>query len=371
MKFIFSGGGTGGHIYPAITLLQAVKKLCPEAQILYVGTKKGLEADIVPKENIPFKTLEIEGFRRKVSLHNLIVCQKAFKGMWKAKKIIKEFSPDVVVGTGGYVSGPILLAAALKNIPTLIQDQNAIPGITNKILSHFVTMVACGYKSSCKHFPPLKTLLTGNPIRPAVVATPREMAIKELGLNPEKQTLLIMGGSRGARSINTAAIDVLSHYAESSSVQVLHVTGCGEYERVLSQAKEKGLEAKPNIIIRPYLYEMPLALAAADVAISRAGAIGLAELTARGIPSILIPYPYAAENHQEFNARALVEAGAAQIILNNVLDGKRLIAAVEEILQNPAQKTAMAAASRRMGHPEATDEIARLIVNLGKKRESR
>ncbi|WP_196594408.1 undecaprenyldiphospho-muramoylpentapeptide beta-N-acetylglucosaminyltransferase [Pectinatus sottacetonis] len=368
MKFIFSGGGTGGHIYPAITLIETIREKYPEAQILYVGTKKGLEADIVPKAGFSFKTIDIEGFERRFTLRNVVVLGKAFKGLIKAYKILKNFSPDAVIGTGGYVSGPILLMAALMKIPTLIQDQNAIPGITNKILSKFVTQIACGYQSACKHFPQEKTFLTGNPIRRNVMLCKRDQAIDELKLAANKKTILVTGGSRGARKINKAMLELYHHFADSDDIQILHITGKLEYERVMADLRIRHIDSKKakNIFIKPYLYDMPQALAAADIIISRAGAIGLAEITARGIPSILIPYPYAAENHQEYNAKALVEAGAAVMILNKDLTGSKLIHVLDELLASEEKMADMRCKSKKMGYPNAAGDIAKMILSIVK-----
>ncbi|TCS80862.1 undecaprenyldiphospho-muramoylpentapeptide beta-N-acetylglucosaminyltransferase [Pectinatus cerevisiiphilus] len=366
MKFIFSGGGTGGHIYPAITLIENIKERDPKAQMLYVGTAKGLEADIVPKADIPFRTIDIEGFARHITLKNFVVLGKAVAGVMKARSILKEYRPDAVVGTGGYVSGPLLLTASLMGIPTLIQDQNAIPGITNKILARFVSKIACGYESARVHFPPAKTVLTGNPIRKDVLRYSRSEAVQELGLSKTKKTVLITGGSRGARRINEAMPAVYKQYFNNEAVQFLHVTGRGEYQNVINSMKAYNvdLEKADNIFIKPYLYNMPMALAAADITVARAGAIGLAEVTARGIPSILVPYPYAAENHQEFNARALVEKKAAVMILNSELTGQRLLKELTDLLLSEEKMKTMALASKTMGHPEAAANITDMILAM-------
>lgn len=368
MKFIFSGGGTGGHIYPAVTLIQNLQRRLPQVQILYVGTARGLEADIVPRENIPFTTINIEGFIRHLSLKNFVVLGKAAAGIGKSFNILRKYKPDAVIGTGGYVSGPLLFAASLLHIPTLIQDQNAIPGITNKILAKFVDKIACGYKSSCEHFPAAKTVLTGNPIRSDIFHHSRAEAVRELGLSPEKTTVLITGGSRGARRINEAMPAVYKYYFNNPAVQFLHVTGRAEYKNVFAKLKENNIniEQAGNIFIKPYLYNMPLALAAADLVISRAGAIGLAEITACGIASILVPYPYAAENHQEFNARTLSDKNAAVLILNAQLTGNRLLQEIKKLLSAKEILQKMAQASKALGHPEAANKITEMILSMVK-----
>ena len=360
MRIIFSGGGTGGHIYPALTLIDTIKIKRPDTNFLYVGTEKGMESDIVPKTGINFSAMKLEGgLERHFTLENFKRAADAILSIKRAGKIIDEFKPDVVVGTGGYVCGPILLAASLKNIPTLIQEQNAVAGITNKILSKFVTKIAVGSKLALKNFPAAKTVYTGNPIRAEVLTGKREDGLREFNLSADKPVILISGGSRGARSINNAMIDVLKH-AENFNAQFLHVTGKGEFDSVT----EKLGKVLPNVKVVPYLYNMPTAMAMADLAIFRAGATGLAELTARGVPAILIPYPYAAENHQEFNAMELVKVGAAKMILNKDLTSEILSAQIDELLKNPEMLKEMAAASLSIGRPQAASEIADLILNL-------
>ncbi len=363
MKIIVSGGGTGGHIYPALTLIDAIKNKRPDAEFLYVGTERGLEADIVPKAGINFTALKLEGgLERRFTLANISRAANAVWSIKRASDVIKDFKPNAVVGTGGYVCGPILLAASLMKVPTLIQEQNAVAGVTNKILSKFVDRIAVGTRDALKNFPAAKTVYTGNPIRAEVLAAERDDGLKEFGFTADKPIVLISGGSRGARSINDAMIGVLKTAAIKNSAQFLHVTGKGEFDAVTK--KLAGVLGAPNIKVFPYLYNMPRAMAMADLAVFRAGATGLAELTARGVPAILIPYPYAAENHQEFNARALVEAGAARMILNRDLTTEILSATLDELLTSPETLKRMAAASLSLGKPNAADEIADLILQM-------
>ena len=341
----------------------------PETEFLYVGTRQGLESDIIPKENIPFIALDLEGgFERHFTLANIKRAANAIMSVKKAVKIVKDFNPDVTVGTGGYVCGPILLAASLEKVPTLIQEQNVVAGITNKILSKFVTKIAVGCEGALKHFPADKTIYTGNPIRAEVLQGTREEGLKHFDFEDDKPVVLISGGSRGARSINRAMVDVLVNAATNPSIQYLHVTGKSEYDDVISRIKDEGVELETlrHIRIEPYLYNMPQAMAMADLAVFRAGATGLAELTARGIPSILIPYPYAAENHQEYNARALVDAGAARMILNKDLNSEILQDTLTELLESPETLKEMSKASLSLGRPEAAEEIASMIIQLAK-----
>ena len=338
----------------------------PEA-ILFVGTTKGLEADLVPKEGFDFSTIEVAGFERKISLANVRNLFRTVGSLWQARKIITDFKPDLVIGTGGYVCGPILLAASLAGIPTLIQEQNVIPGITNKILSRFVRRVAVGYAEAAAYFPSKdKVVYTGNPIRRDVMSATKAEGLSGLDLDEGKLTLLVAGGSRGARTINTAMQKVHAHFAGHPKIQILHVTGQSEYNSIVGKYKQQGIDVSNtgNSIIKPYLYNMPLALAAADLAIFRAGAIGLAELTARGVPAILIPYPYAAENHQEYNARVLERYGAATVIRDAELNGELLCEKVGQLLENPDTLKEMSEASRRLGQPDAARKICEAALNV-------
>ncbi|MBP3691446.1 MAG: UDP-N-acetylglucosamine--N-acetylmuramyl-(pentapeptide) pyrophosphoryl-undecaprenol N-acetylglucosamine transferase, partial [Schwartzia sp.] len=268
--------------------------------------------------------------------------------------------------------GPILLASSLMGIPTLIQEQNVMPGVTNRLLARFVSCIAMGTKEAAAHFPKGKRVFTGNPIREDVMRARSEDGKKLFGLDPKAKTVLVSGGSRGARSINRAMVGVLSHYACRDGVQILHVTGKAGYDETMERLKEAGvdLEAAGNLFVEPYLYNMPQALACADVAVFRAGAIGIAELTARGVPSILVPYPFAAANHQEMNARAVATAGAARMILDRELTAERLLSVLAELLSEDAKLKRMAKAAKKLGRPKAADEIASRVIRLARgKRE--
>lgn len=370
MKIIVSGGGTGGHIYPALTLIRTLEKKVSKLEVLYVGTHAGLEADIIPKEGIPFQTVDLQGFKRSLSPENILRAARAIKGVGSAMKIVKKFKPDVVIGTGGYVCGPVLMAAGLLGIPALIQEQNVIPGITNKILSKFVNTVATGYQEANAAFPAKKVVFTGNPIRSEVLMERTAEAYADFELMPHKKTVLISGGSRGARTINRAMVDVLKHYAGREDIQLLHATGKGEYADIMQRIQAAGIDLaqSANLKVKPYLYNMPKAMSIADLAVFRAGATGLAELTAKGIPAILVPYPYAAENHQEFNARAVEKAGAAKVILNKDVTAAALIEMIDALLADDKKLKAMAKASKALGRPQAAEHIAELIIELARSR---
>jgi len=369
LRFIVSGGGTGGHIYPALAIARGLKDRYPGAEILYVGTSGGMEGDIVPRAGLPFRGIAAAGLKRKLSLHNLLVFWRAGRGFLQAWGIIREFRPAVVIGTGGYVCGPVVLAAALKGIPTLIHEQNALPGITNRILARFGSRVAVTFADSAIYFPHKeKTVLTGLPVRPEILRANREEGLKNLNFEANRFLLLAFGGSRGARSVNQAMQAVLKKYAGDPRLNILLVTGKAGYEDFFQACSKEGMDLAKigNVKISPYLYNMQDALAAADLVISRAGAATLAELSALGIPSILIPYPYAAENHQEYNARALEREGAAQVVLDRDLKGEILCLKVEELLKKPDLLTQMADASKRMGKKMALQDIIDCVDKLAR-----
>jgi len=365
VKVILSGGGTGGHIYPALTIADQIKKLRPEAEIIFVGTQQGLEKDIIPRYGYPLKFIEVAGFKRSLSFDTIRSFYKMLQGLMDARKIVLEESPDLVIGTGGYVCGPIVWMAAKYGIPTCIQEQNAMPGMTNKILAGSVKKVFLGYKEAEKYFAGKSAKLeyTGNPIRTEILDCSKEEAYAELGLDPQKKTILVSGGSRGARSINNAMQEVEIALSDREEIQVLHATGEVNYEKYMADIKQKG-GVGSNIFIKPYLHNMPKALAVADLAVFRAGAIGLAELMAKGIPSILVPYPYATANHQEFNARAVEAKGAARVVLDKEMSGEKILEIVEELLLHESELRNMAVAAKELGRPGAAADIAKQALKL-------
>ena len=269
MRIIVSGGGTGGHIYPAVTIANQIKEMQPDAEIIFVGTREGLESEIVPRYGYPIEFIEVAGFQRKLSLDTVKSALKLLAGLIDALKLIRRIKPDLVVGTGGYVCGPVLFLAALQGIPTCIQEQNAMPGVTNKILAHFVKKVFLGYQEAEKYLGgSSEKLFTGNPIRKEILEVSRAAAIEKLKLDPTKKTILVSGGSRGARSINDAMVAVEASLAGRSDVQVIHITGETGYEKFIGQV-EKNVLMSDNIKVFRYMHDMPLALAATDLAVVR------------------------------------------------------------------------------------------------------
>jgi len=367
LRFVVAGGGTGGHIYPALAIARGLKERYPEAEILYIGTARGMEADIVPKEGIPFKGITAAGLERKLSPKNLLALWQAGLGFWQARDSIRRFRPDAVIGAGGYVCGPVVLAAALSGIPTLIHEQNALPGITNRILTRFVDRVAVTFADSIQYLSCReKVRLTGLPVRPEILRVDRERSRENPDLSAGRFLLFSFGGSQGARTVNRAMVAVIKMFAGDPRLNILHVTGQAGHREFLDGCKTMGIDLGEygNITITHYIYNMQDALGAADLVISRAGAATLAELTALGIPAILVPYPYAAENHQEFNARALEREGAALVIPDRRLDGESLCRKVADLLDNRERLAAMAAASKKIGKRRALEDIMDIVEEL-------
>lgn len=364
MKIAVSGGGTGGHIYPALALIREIQKKDKNVEFLYIGTEKGLESKLVPRENIPFKSIHITGFKRKISFENVKTVLRFLKGVRGSKKMLKEFQPDVVIGTGGYVCGPVVYGAAKMGIPTIVHEQNSIPGLTNKFLSRYVDKVAICFEEAREFFPEKKVVLTGNPRASEVLGQDGIKGRLSSGLKLKVPTVLIFGGSRGARPINEAIVKSLTELS-SKPYQVLYVTGDVHYEEV---KKEVELVGNPdNVIIKPFIHNMPEVLAGVDLTVSRAGATTLAELTSLGIPSILIPSPYVTDNHQEKNALALSDNGAARLLLEKDLTGPKLVENIDQILGNEERLADMKKAAKKLGIPDAAARLHSLMKDLAEK----
>ncbi|AZU61432.1 undecaprenyldiphospho-muramoylpentapeptide beta-N-acetylglucosaminyltransferase [Neobacillus mesonae] len=366
MKIAVSGGGTGGHIYPALALIREIQKLDKEAEFLYIGTQNGLESKLVPRENIPFKSIYITGFKRKLSFDNIKTIFRFLKGVKDSKKYLKEFKPDVVIGTGGYVCGPVVYAAAKLGIPTIIHEQNSVPGLTNKFLSRYVNKIAICFDEAKQFFPANKTVFTGNPRASEVLGKDGIKGRLSAGLSTTKPAVLIFGGSRGARPINEAVVKGFTEFS-GKPYQVLYVTGDAHFEDV---KKEAELVGNPdNVVIKPFIHNMPEILAGMDLVVSRAGATTLAELTSLGIPSILIPSPYVTNNHQEKNARSLSDHGAAELLLEKDLTSNTLIGHIDRIMLNKQTNEEMKLQSKKMGVPDSASRLYKVIEQLIKENQ--
>lgn len=361
MKIVVSGGGTGGHIYPALALIREIQKENKNAEFLYIGTKNGLESTIVPREKIPFKSIHITGFKRKLSLDNIKTVLRFLKGVSDSKKMLKEFKPDIVIGTGGYVCGPVVYAAAKLNIPTIVHEQNSVPGLTNKFLSRYVNKVAICFEDAKEYFPKEKVVFTGNPRASEVNGKDGIRGRLSAGLSTTMPAVLIFGGSRGARPINDAVVKSLSEFGEKP-YQVLYVTGDVHFKDVQNEVELVG--NPKNVVIKPFIHNMPEVLSGIDLVVSRAGATTLAEITSLGIPSILVPSPYVTNNHQEKNARSLSDHGAAELLLEKDLNNKSLIQQIDKILLDTEYLQNMKAKAKKLGVPDSAERLYKLMKQL-------
>lgn len=364
MRLMVSGGGTGGHIYPALALIKALKKRDPNAEVLYVGSERGLESSIVPAKGIAFKATRIQGFKRSLSLENFKTVYLFLKSVHSAKKMIREFKPDVVVGTGGYVSGAVVFAASRLHVPTMIHEQNSVVGITNKFLSRYVNKIAYVFDAAVDQLPANKMVKTGNPRAQEAAEVVSHFSWSEYGLQDDVPTLLIFGGSQGALKINAATVAALPQFNQRQ-YQVVFVTGQKRYDGVMDQLK--GVTVAPNVVVKPYIPNMPEVLPKVAAIVGRAGATSLAEITADGIPSILIPSPYVTADHQTKNAQSLASVGAAEIIKEADLTGDTLVAKADQLMNDGHLRHDMAVASKHLGVPDAADRVLDVVMSLKRK----
>lgn len=360
MRIIVTGGGTGGHIYPALALARHVRERDPEAAILFVGSSGGLEAQIVPAAGFALETIPASGFQR--TLRGLIPFGRhLFQGLSRARKIIADFQPGVVCGTGGYVSAPVVLAARLARCPAAVHEQNALPGLANRVLAPLVQRVCLSFEESRPAFPRCsRTVFTGNPRASEVAVVERTAAERKLRLDPARSTFLVYGGSRGALRINEVVTAYLKAGWLPPAVQLLYVTGEIYYRQVKEQ-----LGALPERVrLYPYLHEMPAALAAADLVLTRSGATTLAEITALGLPAILVPSPNVVHNHQFYNARLLEKAGAALLIEEKDFNHHRLRRELNRLQEDPGLLERMGRAGRTLGVPDAAERLYRTLGEI-------
>lgn len=324
MRVLLAGGGTAGHINPAVAIAKTILAKEKDADILFVGTKKGMEHTLIPKEGFAIEYIKVEGMKGHKTMKNLVPALEFVFAIGASKRIIRHFSPDVVIGTGGYVCAPVVFAASRMKIPTLIHEQNVFPGSAIKLLARRADVTAISFAASTRYLKEAKEiLLTGNPIRPGLLKADRAAARRELGVG-DRTMILSFGGSLGAERINDVMTDYLALAGRDPTKYFYFATGTYWYDRVTAALKERGLDTLPNLKVVPYIHNMDTVLAAADLVIGRSGAITISELCALGKPSILIPSLNVTHNHQEYNARALVEKGAAAMILDPEFDAQRL-----------------------------------------------
>lgn len=361
-KIVISGGGTGGHIFPALAIANEIKKRNPNVEILFVGAEGKMEMEKVPAAGYKIVGLPIVGLQRKLTVKNLALPFKLLKSLSLAKNILKEFKPQVVIGVGGYASGPTLKMAQRLGIPTLIQEQNSYPGKTNRLLAKKVKAVCTAYEGLENIFPPATIRLTGNPVREELNQTSRnrEDAFKEFpGLDPAKKTILVMGGSLGARTLNEAVIHGM-HLLDAANTQILWQ--CGKYY-FESMREELEAHKKAPIYLTDFIARMDAAYGVADIIVSRAGALSISELCIVGKPIILVPSPNVSEDHQTKNAMALVNSKAA-ILIKDSAAKDQLISKALELLKEEDQMHELRIAIKRMAKPNATKDIVDVIENL-------
>ena len=369
MRILFVGGGTAGHINPALAIAGYVKSKCPDAEILFVGNKGGMEERLVPQAGFKFSPIVISGFKRSMNVksigHNIKTVKRMFTSSFASKKIIKDFKPDLAIGTGGYVSGPVLRTAAKLGVPIIIHEQNAFPGVTTKMLSKLAKKVMLAIPDAEKHLDKgLPIVVTGNPVRQEILSADKTKARQELGLD-DRPVVLSFGGSLGARKINENMADLIARSGKDGKYQ--HIHAYGQYGKWFPDlVKEKGVDIDKcdNLDIREYINNMATCLAAADVVVSRAGAITLSEIQAQGKPAVLIPSPNVAENHQYHNAMALVNKKAGEIIEEKDLTPQAIIQKVDKLLQSKEVLEEYSQNARKMAIVDANERIYKVVEEV-------
>jgi UDP-N-acetylglucosamine--N-acetylmuramyl-(pentapeptide) pyrophosphoryl-undecaprenol N-acetylglucosamine transferase len=361
-RIVIAGGGTGGHVFPAIAIAEEIRKRKPDAEITFIGTKNKIESRIIPQRGYPFRSIWISGWSRKLRWDSLLFPLKVIVAMIQSYWLMKRIKPDVVVGTGGYVCGPVVRTAVYMGIPTVIQEQNSYPGVTTRVLAPKTDRVHITFDETRKYLKRTDNVsVSGNPTRNELDAVSREDALEKFKLDPSRPVVLVFGGSLGAATINSAVIESIP-VLEKHGAQVIWLTGDAHYEVVRRKIGERN-----GFILAPFTDDMAYAYAAATLAICRAGATTISELTRTGVPAIIVPYPYATANHQEFNARTLAEHGAARMILNADLI-RDLPGVLDDVLSNPDLLTDMRKKAKSMGKPDAGRIIADSILELAERK---
>ena len=351
MKVLIAGGGTGGHLFPGIALAEEITTRQKGNEVIFVGTERGLEATTVPKLGYELKLIDVSGLKRQGLIKTLMGLLRLPRSFFQAFKILHDFKPDMAVGVGGYASGPVILVAALLRIPSAVLEQNTVPGITNRILARFVARVFTTFEFSEAFFPKRKVMSLGNPIRKQLL----ENFLRSREPTPaDAFKVLVLGGSQGAHAVNLRMIEAAGHLGElDQNIQIFHQTGSRDHELVSRGYAELGIDAEAV----PFIEDMSSAYRRADLIVARAGATTIAEIQVAKKASILVPFPYAADNHQELNAQSMVEAGASIMMVERELDGPKLAEAIRELYDHRDKLAAMEVAASRAGRPEAAREI--------------
>lgn len=357
MKLVLAGGGTGGHLFPALALAEEFRRRDPGSEITFIGASGGIEERVVPGHGYPLRLLNVEGIKRTRGLKRITAVLKAACSTFTALSILREIRPEGVIGSGSYSSAPVVLAAKMLGIRTAVLEQNALPGLTNRALGRFVDRVYLAFPEARKFFPLSKALLAGNPVRKEII----DKAGEERERKDERFTILVFGGSQGAVAVNAAFVDSTEYLADIwPHLRVIHQTGKEGFEQVFSSYRRK----KMKVEVHEFIEDMASVYAAADLAVCRAGATSIAELTAFALPSVLIPYPFAADNHQELNARSLAEKGAAVMIRQDRLTGRTLAEEIRRLFEDRGALGRMREKARALARPNAAGEIAESFLNI-------
>lgn len=356
MRVIVAAGGTGGHIYPALAIIERIKEKDKNSEILYIGTMDRMEKDIVPARGIPFVGIDISGLNRKNLLSNFSVLKKFYKAIQKSKDIIFEFKPDIVIGVGGYITAPVLYAAHKMHVKTMIHEQNSIPGLSNKFLSRFVDTICVSLPGSVEYFPKKKTVYTGNP-RSEEILTIKKLSKTKFGFSSSKKLVLIVMGSLGSTTMTIKLKEAITYFGDKN-YQVLVITGKAYYDDY------KGIDIPKNVVILPFSEELIQIMKDADLMVSRAGASTISEITGIGLPSILVPSPYVTHNHQYMNAKELEDAGACQILEEKDFSPDVLCQKIDNILFDRKLYSSMKKASENFGVDDSLTRIYQEIKKL-------
>ena len=357
LSVIFAGGGTGGHLFPGLAVADAMTERT-RCRVAFVGSSRGIETRVVPKRGYPLRTLPVRALRGQGALGAAAAALRLPASLASAWRLLGELRPDLVIGVGGYASGPAVVAGRARRVPTVLLEQNAHPGLTNRILARFADRICVAFAESTAYFPKEGTIETGNPVRPPI-AEPRRAA--------ERFTILVFGGSAGAHRLNEVGVDAIARLSSfGGKPRVIHQTGEADFARVAERYRERQIEAE----VRPFIDDMASAYAEADLVVCRAGATTIAELTALGKPAVLVPYPYAADDHQRKNAESLVSRGAALMILDRELTAPNLAQAIEALRTDPHALAKMAEAARALGKPDAADRVVDVCLALLQQRQT-
>lgn len=368
MKLIFAGGGTGGHINPALSIADYVKEKHPDAEIRFIGTQRGLEKKLVTQAGYPISYIDIQGFDRKRLWRNLPILLKLIKSDHDCVKLMREFQPDAVVCTGGYVSGPVIVAAHKLKIPSLIHEQNVYPGLTVKGSLQYVKYAAVSFEETVPLLShPEKSVVTGNPVRTQILSADKKAARAALGLS-EKPFVLVFGGSLGAEKINQTMLGILGRIVREQKIQLLFGTGDRNYDAVCARLESENIKLSEEVRITPYINNMADAMAAADLVVARSGAITVSEIAALGKPSILIPSPNVVRNHQEQNARAFEKKHAAQVLTEDQLTPDSLYQAIMSLAEDSKKLSEMEKNVTSLAKREALPALYELVMNMCEKK---